>query len=106
MHVVEVIEARVWRGPNGRTVSIRGAVPWTRPEDKALWTMATVGWTWRNSNGTIGLGRVPAKTREEAIEIMERVNAGRDINDCATPETCGVCHVCQKPAPCEHAGNG
>lgn len=75
--VIGVIPARRWiRDRDGATASIYGAVPWTgahgnRKED---WRMETIGWTWENANGTIGLGRVPAKTKEEAEEIMRKVN--------------------------------
>lgn len=75
MRVIEVIESRRWKGPNGRTASLYGACPWTSDAEKSQWTLETVGWTWRMSNGTIGLGRVPAKTYEEAVAIMDAVNA-------------------------------
>jgi hypothetical protein len=51
------------------------AVPYTSNAQKAEWEVVTTGWTWENSNGTIGLGRVPAKTYEEAVEVMNKVNA-------------------------------
>ena len=75
--IVAVIPAKIMRHKSGRTASPYGAAPWTgAPGDtEADWTMETVGWTWQNSNGTIGLGRVPAKTREEAEEVMRKVNA-------------------------------
>lgn len=77
MRVLKVIESRVWRHRNGATASIYGSLPWTgapgnRKED---WTMETRGWTWECSNGTIGLGRVPAATKEEAEEVMRKHNA-------------------------------
>lgn len=57
--------------------SLYGACPWDgQPGNQRIdWTIETSGWTWENSNGTIGLGRVPAATREEAEEIMRKVNA-------------------------------
>jgi hypothetical protein len=76
MKVLEVIESKVWvNKKTGLRVSPYGACPWTSEADRINWTLETVGYTWRNDNGTIGLGRVPAKTREEAIEVMEKVNA-------------------------------
>lgn len=77
MRILRVIESKVWRHTSGRTASIYGACPWTgRPGDtQADWQMETWGWTWENSNGTIGLGRVPAKTREEAEAVMATHNA-------------------------------
>lgn len=79
MKVVRVIESRVWRHVSGATASIYGAVPWTGAtgNQREHWTMVTQGYTWEMSNGTIGLGRVPAKTREEAEEVMRKINARR-----------------------------
>ena len=75
MRVTKIIEARQWRNiATKQTASIYGAVPYTNEKDKANWIMENVGFTWVNSNGTIGLGRMPAKTMQEAIEVMERVN--------------------------------
>jgi hypothetical protein len=75
MRVIEVIPARRWRNVvNGRAVSIYGCVPWTSDAEKADWTLETSGWTWRNDNGTVGLSRPPAKTREEAEQIMRTFN--------------------------------
>jgi hypothetical protein len=75
--ITEVIPARRWRHRNGSTASIYGAVPWTGApgNTQSDWEMETSGWTWVNRDGTIGLGRVPAATREEAEEVMRRVNA-------------------------------
>jgi hypothetical protein len=75
--IVEVIPARRWRHKNGATASLYGAVPWSGApgNTEADWAVETVGWTWRNVDGTIGLGRVPAATREEAEEVMRKVNA-------------------------------
>lgn len=79
MRVVEVIPSRRWRHKSGRCASIYGALPWTGApgNTQADWTLETSGWTWSMSDGTIGLGRVPAATREEAEEIAERFNARR-----------------------------
>lgn len=76
--IVRVIEARQWRGQMGRTASVYGANPWTCESDRKLWALARVGWTWECSDGTVGLGRAPVATREEAQAIMDRVNARRD----------------------------
>lgn len=77
MKITQVIVSRVWLHRNGARASIYGAVPWTgapgnRKED---WAMVTQGWTWECSNGTIGLGRVPAATKAEAEEVMRKHNA-------------------------------
>jgi hypothetical protein len=75
MRIIEVIESKRWRHtPSGRTASIYGAVPWTQEADKANWAIETIGWTWRLDNGTIGLGRAPAATREQAEQIMRALN--------------------------------
>jgi hypothetical protein len=70
MRIVKVIPSRVWRDvTTGKTASIYGCKP-----EGGDWFIETVGWTWLNDNGTVGLGRVPAKTESEAIEIMDRIN--------------------------------
>ena len=74
MKVLAVIPSQRYRHISGRTASIYGACPWTSQADKANWTLETSGWTWEMDNGTIGLGRVPAKTRAEAIEVMNAIN--------------------------------
>jgi pyruvoyl-dependent arginine decarboxylase (PvlArgDC) len=73
--IVEVIESKRWKNTKtGRIVSIYGACPWDSDSEKQDWIMETVGYTWRLDNGTVGLCRVPAKTKEEALQIMERYN--------------------------------
>jgi len=76
--ILGVLPARQWRHKfSGRTASIYGAVPWTGGlgNTEKDWEMVTVGWTWENANGTIGLGRIPAKTKDEAEKVMREVNA-------------------------------
>lgn len=76
MRVLEVIESRAWFNlKTGQCVSLYGSLPYVSDADKADWEIRTRGFTWRNSNGTIGLGRAPAATREEAEAVMARVNA-------------------------------
>ena len=75
--IVGVLPARHWRHKgDGRTASLYGSIPWSgaRGNTEADWEIVTSGWTWENANGTIGLGRVPADTKEEAEEIMRKVN--------------------------------
>lgn len=73
MKVIEVIESKRWRNTKtGQTASIYGAVPYQG--DQGPWIIETIGFTWRLDNGTVGLGRMPAKTRAEAEEIMRKVN--------------------------------
>jgi hypothetical protein len=75
MKVLRVIEAKRWRNVvNGRTASLYGACPWFAQSERDQWVIETTGYTWEMSNGTIGLGRMPAKTYSEALEVMERVN--------------------------------
>ena len=37
--------------------------------------------------------------RDVFLEIIEKLEKAAG-NDCANPETCGICHICQKPQPC------
>lgn len=75
MKVLEVIESKAWINKiTGQRASIYGAVPYTNEVDKQNWSLVVVGYTWRLDNGTVGLGRIPAKTREEAEEVMRQVN--------------------------------
>lgn len=75
MKVIEVIASRVWiNRKTGQRVSPYGACPWASRLERADWEMFTVGFTWALDNGTIGLGRVPAKTMEEAVAVMRQVN--------------------------------
>lgn len=66
---VEAVPSKQWRRlRDGATASIYGAVPWSgAPGDRESdWTMETVGWTVRNADGTVGMGRQPFKTKAEA----------------------------------------
>lgn len=75
MRILEVIESKRWKNnKTGATASIYGAVPYTSETEKQEWSIETVGFTWRKSDGTIGLGRPPAATYEEAINVMNRIN--------------------------------
>lgn len=75
MKILEVIESKRWVNKlTGRTASIYGAVPYTGESDKPNWSIEKVGYTWRLDNGTIGLGRQAAKTREEALQFMVAYN--------------------------------
>lgn len=64
----EVLKSVCWvHVPSGNTASIYGAVPWTRDSEKKNWQHLDQGWTVRNPyNGTVGVGRIPWKTKEEA----------------------------------------
>lgn len=76
MRVTKVIPALRYRHtPTGNTASIHGAMPWYGHGEQHEWVLEKVGWTWQLSDGTIGLGRAPAKTKAEALEVAERVNA-------------------------------
>ena len=72
----EVIESRRWKNDaTGATASLYGACPWISDQERQNWRVETVGFTWRNlKTGTIGLGRAPAKTREEADSVAKRLN--------------------------------
>jgi hypothetical protein len=63
----DVIESKVWKRDDGRTASIYGAVPWTSSNEEKRWKIATRGYTVRdNVSGTVGVGRQPWQTRDEA----------------------------------------
>ena len=71
-----VIPSRRWRHvPTGRTASPYGASPWTSEADRPNWTMENNGWTIENPDGTIGCGRSPCATYEEAQALADRLNA-------------------------------
>jgi hypothetical protein len=79
MRIREVIESRFWRHlPTARTASLYGSTPWTREADARDWVVQSRGWTWQLDNGTIGIGRVPVKTRAEAEQIMREWNSRVD----------------------------
>ncbi len=68
----EVIESKVWIGPNDQKVSIYGSVPYTSEADKKLWSIKTIGYTvYDNVRNTVGVGRVPWKTKEEAEDWVK-----------------------------------
>jgi hypothetical protein len=79
MRIVEVVQARVWVNKvTGLKVSPYGACPWTSLADKSNWEMVQMGWTWRLDDGTVGCGRVAAKTLREAEDFkVEFNNRGR-----------------------------
>ncbi len=75
MKIIEVIESKHWLNiQTGTTASIYGAVPWTTPAEETQWKIMVRGYTWKLDNGTIGLGRQPVKTYEDALAVMERFN--------------------------------
>lgn len=78
MKIVGIREAKHWKNARtGRTASIYGAVPYTSAAESADWQIVTSGYTWELDNGTVGFGRKPASTREEAEEVMRAFNARR-----------------------------
>lgn len=76
MQTIQVIPAKRWQHTNGSTASLYGAVPWTSQADKPNWQIVTIGYTWQVVDGrgsvTIGLGKMPVKTLEEATAIAVR----------------------------------
>lgn len=75
MRVIKVIESKRWVNLlTGNTASIYGSVPYTSDNDACNWKIVAKGYTWLRSDGTVGLGRMPATTYEEAIEVMNKVN--------------------------------
>lgn len=72
-----VIESKSWLHTSGRRASIYGAAPWTNETDRPNWQIVTRGWTVKNPDGTIGCGRPPCATIEEAQALADRLNALR-----------------------------
>jgi hypothetical protein len=72
---VTVIPHKHWRHVSGRTASIYGASPWTSQADKPNWTLVERGYTTLNPDGTVGCGRPPCATIEEAQALADRQNA-------------------------------
>lgn len=74
--MIKVVPSKCWRNSKtGETASLYGAAPWFGGGEHPDWSVVQVGWTWEHPNGTVGLGRMPAKTREEAQEVADRLNA-------------------------------
>lgn len=63
MYPLEVIPSRQWHNAEtGRTASLYGAAP-----QGDGWQIRNVGYTLRMANGTVGCGRPPFPTREDAV---------------------------------------
>ena len=79
MRIIKIIESKKWKNKlTGQYVSIYGSIPWVNDEEKSQWEIISVGFTWQLDNGTTGLGRIPAKTMSEAIEVMNNFNKARE----------------------------
>jgi hypothetical protein len=71
----EVIADRVWQHKDGRRASIYGGLPWISDADKPGWSLAYIGWTVRdNMFNTVGAGRQPWKTQQEAQAFCDQHN--------------------------------
>lgn len=74
-HIIKIVESKHWKNIiTGQTASIYGAVPYLSDSDKNNWTIEIRGYTWLKSDGTVGLGRPPTKTFDEALKIMNDIN--------------------------------
>lgn len=75
----QVVQSKHWKNmKTGQTASIYGACPWTSDMDKTNWACEPVGWTWEDTkNGTVGIGRRPVASREEAEEVAKKLNGVR-----------------------------
>jgi hypothetical protein len=62
----EVVEARQWRHRSGRTASVYGSTPWLSESDRSSWDLEVVGYTVKHPDGTVGLGRPPFASKDEA----------------------------------------
>jgi len=70
----QVIESRFWRHKGGAKASAYGAAPWTGMpgNEEKDWKLEPAGYTIVWSDGTVGTGRVPFKSREEAEAFLSR----------------------------------
>ena len=68
--IYEVIPSKHWVNlETGHTASLYGAVPYYTVRDKFNWHVVQRGYTVRNvETGAVGIGRMPWKTEEEALE--------------------------------------
>ena len=75
----EVIPSRVWKNAStNQSVSIYGAVPYQKDAAAEGWAIVDVGFTIRdNVSGTVGIGRVPFKTQQEAEQVAQAMEARR-----------------------------
>lgn len=74
----EVIESKVWMRDDGKTASIYGACPYYTDAEAARWKVVTRGWTiFDTQSNTVGLGRQPFATKEEAQAKADELNAKR-----------------------------
>ena len=72
----EVIPSRVYKREDGLKASIYGACPWNSDAEKARWQCVVQGWTVRdNHSNTVGMGRPPFATKEEAEAFVTRITA-------------------------------
>lgn len=67
--IFEVVPSKRWvNHQTGQTASIYGSVPYVTIRDKFNWSIEVRGYTVRNTQtGTVGIGRMPWKTEEEAL---------------------------------------
>lgn len=79
--MIEVIEAKRWRNTETQaTASLYGAAPYYG--DRGAWIVESYGFTWRDTrSGTVGLGRMAAKTREEDESTMRSALGGLRVSD-------------------------
>jgi len=67
----EVIESKRWIHKSGATASIYGAAPWTDESDRCNWEVEKVGYTIQWEDGTVGMGRKPFESKEEAEAFLK-----------------------------------
>jgi len=67
----KVIESLVWKRDDGLKASIYGACPWQSQAEKARWTLVPQGFTIQWSDGTVGCGRKPFTTAEDAQRFLD-----------------------------------
>jgi hypothetical protein len=65
---VDYVESMRWQSNNGQTASVYGSVPYHSEEQKIKegWKVVKTGWIPMWKDGTVGGGRPPHATLEEA----------------------------------------
>lgn len=79
MRIIKVIPAKHWiNHVTGAKASIYGSRPFFSDSEGINWSIEENSYTWQvedsRGNITIGIGRVPVKTLQEANEVMEKFN--------------------------------
>jgi hypothetical protein len=71
----KVIESKHWIRDDGITASLYGSCPWYSDTERSRWKVESRGWTIHDTKtNTVGLGRKPFITKEEAETFVNKLN--------------------------------